>query len=791
MQMRSHFSLTETPLNLEFLGIIGVMAVPILKEPPITTREAIIPYLMSGVNMLAPILVARDILWPQVFVTAIAMIIVGLPVSIYFRQRQYNRIVMNLLIMLPLLVFTWALVHAHPGLQIDWGNLWSSVLARDSMDMLGGLLHIFALLAAGRAFLLVTSTDLLQTPLPSFSIYLLAVITDRELERNPFALACLLMLFASSLYLFSQEQSQQWFSIHTPLRFQRRLILWTLLFSLVLLPVIISLGWTLQPLNMVALATRSHNRRSWQFHLPFLTPPQFALSFNDNIDMMGGDWPRGKQQMMMVTVVGKAQNLLWRAGTYSYYNQETAQWQAKGSHHARSGWTVPLNGTALTVTTDPLGECSDPGLVEAIRENIIHPNNKDEQITQHITLQADVGGDVEPLYGVFQIYQVQATSSTLFRVIGNEDSSLTFRAPDNTLKVYDVVSINKPLPTIMKRLRVNPPLPYRWDYLQMPGGNSHIPGEKDGAYMQQVRNKALAILAEDGLNQNSNAFEIVHRLELYLGKHYRYTLKPAPPKPGADPILNFIFNSPQGYCNYFSGAMVMLCRSINIPARFAVGFATGEVVEEKSNAGITAYQVTSDDAHSWVEVYLPNYGWYTMDPTAGSKPVPTVWGETWDSIANFFATVKSAITTFITTVRSNRRLQGYTYLALAAILVLLAGVIYWHRERPPAMPRRPLTDEQARTTVIACYRRLHRWLHRWGVEKPQGLTALEFDQLFRTLNPPMGALVGELTALYLRAYYSTATLHDADARHTIELLQQLWDLAGTERKHLHAQETGV
>ncbi len=82
------------------------MAVPILKEPPITTREALIPYAVAGVNMLAPIMVAHDALaqMPLVFPTSVAMVILGLPVSIYFRQRRYNRIVLNLITMLPLLL---------------------------------------------------------------------------------------------------------------------------------------------------------------------------------------------------------------------------------------------------------------------------------------------------------------------------------------------------------------------------------------------------------------------------------------------------------------------------------------------------------------------------------------------------------------------------------------------------------------------------------------------------------------------------------------------------------------
>ena len=780
------------------------MAVSILKEPPITTREALIPYAMSGLNMLAPTLAAREILDARVLIMATAMIIVGLPVSIYFRQRQYNRIALNLIIMLPLLVVTWVLVRNQPGLQIDWTNPWSSVLLHDSsLDMMGGLLHIFVLLAAGRAFLLVTSKDLLQTPLPSYSIFLLAVITDRPLERDPFVLGGLLILCASSLYLFSQEQSQRWFSIHTPLRFQRKLTLWTLLFSLVILPVIVVFGWSLQPFNMFNLALRSHYRRSTSFRLPFFGSQQYAFSFGNNVEMTGSNWPRGKQVMMFVDVEGKAQNLLWRAGTYWYYDWVKKQWQNDDLHarHIESAdesmpekpaWSVYKSSPgALRIAVDSTGSYSDPGLVEAINEGAVNPNGADALVTQHYTLQAETVGFRQPIYGLFQMLNATATHKSFSRVLVARDCSMSFLTPDATLKTYDVTSINKPLPTLL-HLKVAVPLPERSKYLQMPGeGNSYIPGQQDSAYTLQVRRKALAILAEDNLTLSSSPFEIVHRLELYLGKHYQYTLKPAPPKNGGDPILDFIFNQQQGYCNYFSGAMVMLCRGIGFPARFVVGFATGDMVEDKSTGMMTRYRVTSDEAHSWVEVYLPYYGWYTIDPTAGSKPVPTLWGEVWDNVSYFFANVKSAVSSFTTAFRMEPRVRGYCYLAFAVLLVILAGVIYWRRERPPTLPRCELTDQQARAMVLASYQRMHRWLRRWGVMKPHGATALEFERMFREISPAMGEVVGALTAFYLRALYGDAALHDADAREVVELLHQLWELAASERKHFHVPDAAA
>ena len=818
------------------------MAVPILKEPPITAREALIPYAMTGVNMLAPLIVAHDALsqMPLVFPTSVAMVILGLPVSVYFRRRRYNRIVLNLLTMLPLLILSWALTHTHPGLQIDWNNAMASVMGKDSYDVMNGLLLVFALLASGRAFILVSPVDILQTPLPSFSIFLLAAITSNTraypldhvslLDHAPLSLCCFLLLCMSTLYIFCFEQSQRWFSIHPPLRYQRRLIRWTFLFSVLMYPAIIGIGWALQPFNMFALARHAPLRRSLAWHLPLLGAHQFAFTASDNIDMLSAGESGGKQNMMTVRVRGKTQNLLWRAGTYSYYNLWTRQWQAdelapdfsaerhrEDIAHADDSWfTVESHGSQV-LTFRPDSYFSDPGLAEAIKERLIDPGaaNGDARVIQTFNLQANILGDHEPIYGLYQIYQVSpappssaeaatpirdpadsyrkmgTSNSTIDQMQVAEDGSVSLKQADLYFRSYQVVSLIKPMP-IMMPLAVDPVLPDRDKYLQMPPaegsmGNSYIPGKHESAYALQIKKKALEILAENHLTVHSNAFDVVHQFDLYLGNHYRYTLTPEPPKGGVDPIFNFLFHQHEGYCTYFSSALVMLCRSIGFPARMVTGFAAGDMVENTGNTSETTYQVTSDDAHAWVEVFLPHYGWFTMDPTAGSRPVSTIWANAWDSVIAFFTDAKSLVLAVIAAVRKDAAARTDALLITLALALVGAGIFYLTRERPPTFPHRTMSDEQARQAVLASYRRMHRWLRLWGVIKPEGVTASEFERLFRSLNPAMGEIVGQLTKLYLCSRYGARTMRDADARQAITLLQQLWRLAPSERKHFYAQ----
>jgi len=77
----------------------------------------------------------------------------------------------------------------------------------------------------------------------------------------------------------------------------------------------------------------------------------------------------------------------------------------------------------------------------------------------------------------------------------------------------------------------------------------------------------------------------------------------------------FLFQRMEGHCEYFSSAMVMLLRTLGIPARQVNGFLGGDWNEF---GGYLA--VTGNQAHSWVEVWFPEHGWVPFDPTPAGGP---------------------------------------------------------------------------------------------------------------------------------------------------------------------------
>jgi transglutaminase-like putative cysteine protease len=110
----------------------------------------------------------------------------------------------------------------------------------------------------------------------------------------------------------------------------------------------------------------------------------------------------------------------------------------------------------------------------------------------------------------------------------------------------------------------------------------------------------------------ANPYSFVLAVKKYLS--HGYTYNEAPP-PSRYPLLSFLFNSKNGYCQQFAGAMALLLRMGGIPARVSAGFTTGAY-----NASRKQYVVSDIDAHAWVEAWFPHYGWVRFDPTPGAAP---------------------------------------------------------------------------------------------------------------------------------------------------------------------------
>lgn len=104
-------------------------------------------------------------------------------------------------------------------------------------------------------------------------------------------------------------------------------------------------------------------------------------------------------------------------------------------------------------------------------------------------------------------------------------------------------------------------------------------------------------------------------LEAWLRRNIRYNENiPAPP-PGRDGVAYVLFDIRQGYCDYYASAMAVMARALGIPARVVSGYAQGEWMPDGR------YRVRQRDAHTWVEIYFPGFGWVEFEPTAAQPPL--------------------------------------------------------------------------------------------------------------------------------------------------------------------------
>jgi hypothetical protein len=118
-------------------------------------------------------------------------------------------------------------------------------------------------------------------------------------------------------------------------------------------------------------------------------------------------------------------------------------------------------------------------------------------------------------------------------------------------------------------------------------------------------------LARDLTATAPTPYDRAKAIETYL-RAIPYNLNIAQPPPNRDVVDYFLFDLRQGYCDYYASAMVVLARAAGLPARLVVGYSGGSY-----DAVAGRYLISAANAHSWPEIYFPNYGWIEFEPTAG------------------------------------------------------------------------------------------------------------------------------------------------------------------------------
>ncbi|HEX3255955.1 MAG TPA: transglutaminaseTgpA domain-containing protein [Gaiellaceae bacterium] len=137
---------------------------------------------------------------------------------------------------------------------------------------------------------------------------------------------------------------------------------------------------------------------------------------------------------------------------------------------------------------------------------------------------------------------------------------------------------------------------------------------QDDALMQA--NRPLYDIGKQVVGDVSSPYAAAAALEAWFRKAslggFVYDEQPPVPPPGVPALVQFVTQTKRGYCQHFAGAMTLMLRYLGIPARVAAGFTSGSYDSDKHE-----WTVTDHEAHDWVEVYFPGWGWIPFDPTPG------------------------------------------------------------------------------------------------------------------------------------------------------------------------------
>lgn len=136
------------------------------------------------------------------------------------------------------------------------------------------------------------------------------------------------------------------------------------------------------------------------------------------------------------------------------------------------------------------------------------------------------------------------------------------------------------------------------DVTTAPDELTHLP-----SVPQEVADLAERIVEQAGAD---NAFDTAVALQEEL-RSWDYSLNPPPGHSGSE-MASFV-RSREGYCEQFAGTMAVMLRSLDIPARVAVGYTPGRQV------GDDEFMVRRNNAHAWVEALFPGFGWIRFEPT--------------------------------------------------------------------------------------------------------------------------------------------------------------------------------
>jgi len=279
----------------------------------------------------------------------------------------------------------------------------------------------------------------------------------------------------------------------------------------------------------------------------------------------------------------------------------------------------------------------------------------------------------------------------------------------------------------------------------------------------QVRDKALSLIANAQDAQGKpitvdNPYDLA--IQLTQGLKQNFVVKPLKFDETKGDVVSQFVEQGGGEESHFVSTLAIMLRSLGIPTRYVVGFASG-----KFNPFTGLYEVQNTDTQSVVEVFFPVYGWFAFDPVP-SRPLfpPSIENNRtfgviqtfWSWIAkllptpvnNFFGNLFDSIGKFIGGVISWLIEMGWIGIAFGLAIAFGFGIgcwalwqliIWWWRVQQ--LGKMPIPQRT--------YQQMLQWLAEQGKPKSPQQTPQEYVVSLRDrVSDQQASAIAQITQIY-------------------------------------------
>jgi len=224
-------------------------------------------------------------------------------------------------------------------------------------------------------------------------------------------------------------------------------------------------------------------------------------------------------------------------------------------------------------------------------------------------------------------------------------------------------------------------------------------------------------------------------------------------------MQEFIEQTRRGDCTEFSNTAAILGRMAGIPSRVLTGYLVSghlqsfahrrallilrDVIQPLKEFPLQdLYLVTTAHRHSWVQFYLPNYGWVDFDPTSFAIP-PLGGGPNSMDVVIPIIEIEEGPATFT--------FPWLLFVRLFLFLVVIATIALYLFRWARILHLRLLSRGKSQRSLRALYTLLLIKLNTCGYEKkPHSQTALEYSKRY----PELRSFAAVYTMIRFRGFYS-------------------------------------